>query len=37
MLEAWEHFRPEPIEFLDSGEHVVVDVHSRSRFSKQRA
>ena len=31
MLEAWEDFRPEPIEFLDAGDHVIVDVRSRAR------
>jgi ketosteroid isomerase-like protein len=28
MLEAWEYFRPEPIEFIDAGERVVVEVRS---------
>jgi ketosteroid isomerase-like protein len=31
MMEAWEDFRPEPIQFLDAGDRVVVDVCSRGR------
>ena len=30
-LEVWEEFRPEPVEFIDAGDHVVVDVRWRGR------
>jgi ketosteroid isomerase-like protein len=31
MQEAWEYFHPEPIDFLDAGEHVVVDSRWKGR------
>jgi ketosteroid isomerase-like protein len=31
MREAWEDFRLEPVEFIDGGDRVVVDVLSRAR------
>jgi ketosteroid isomerase-like protein len=35
MLEVWEDFTPEPIDFTDAGDHVVVDArwHGRGRAS----
>jgi ketosteroid isomerase-like protein len=31
MREAWEDFRAEPIEFIDAGDRVLVDVRTRAR------
>ena len=31
MRDAWEDFRLEPVEFIDAGDRVVVDVLSRAR------
>jgi ketosteroid isomerase-like protein len=30
-LEVWEEFWPEPAEFIDAGDHVIVDVRWRGR------